>query len=193
MDVPAFEPIVCGETICGTSWSRTWEGDDEHDTDWYEFVATNDDTMTFYVETEFDVVFGLVEQHVPGEPGCDNITGYLNPYQSLPDCCPASISFPVAAGGTYYIVVAPQPTDWFVCTQEHRINYTATLTGDNCICGDFDTDGDVDVDDFYVFLDAFGTCAGDQAYEEDCDFDGDECITLVDYQMWMDCYRDANG
>ncbi len=61
------------------------------------------------------------------------------------------------------------------------------------ICGDFDGDGDVDVDDFYFFLDAFGTCVGDDKYEEACDFDGDECITLVDYQMWMECYRDANG
>ena len=60
-------------------------------------------------------------------------------------------------------------------------------------CGDFDGDGDVDVDDFYFFLDAFGTCVGDDKYEEACDFDGDECITLVDYQMWMQCYRDANG
>jgi hypothetical protein len=69
-------------------------------------------------------------------------------------------------------------------------DYTVVVSG---ICGDLDYDGDVDVDDFFAFLDAFGTCDGDLKYNPDADFDGDSCITLVDYQMWMDCYRDANG
>jgi hypothetical protein len=188
MSEPQFEPIACYETICGTAWQfGGWR-----DTDWYEFVATNDDTMTFELQAEFYVLFGLVEQVVPGEPGCDNMTGYLDPYELTADCNPASISFPVTAGGTYYVFVAPQFYGWPVDCDSEYIDYIATLTGENCICGDFDNDGDVDVDDFYVFLDAFGTCAGDAAYEEDCDFDGDECITLVDYQMWTQCYRDAN-
>ena len=61
------------------------------------------------------------------------------------------------------------------------------------ICGDLDYDGDVDIDDFFEFLDAFGTCDGDLKYNPDCDFDGDACVTLVDYQAWMACYLDANG
>jgi hypothetical protein len=188
MTVPQFEPIACNTTICGTGW---FDGS-TRDTDWYEYIPANDDTMTFACEAEFDVLFGLLEQIVPGVPGCDNVTGYLNPYQLLPDCTPASVTFPVTAGGTYYVFVAPQFTGVFGCDMP-TIDYVATLTGENCMCGDFDNDGDVDTDDFYFFLDAFGSCEGDEKYEEACDFDGDACITLVDYQMWMQCYRDANG
>jgi hypothetical protein len=187
MDVPQFEPIACMTTVCGTGW---FDGG-TRDTDWYEYIPVNDDTMTFAVEAEFDVLFGLIEQIVPGVPGCDNITGYVSPYALMPDCTPASVTFPVTAGGTFYVFVAPQFTDVFPCGEYS--DYVATLTGEACICGDFDGDGDVDEDDFYFFLDAFGTCEGDEKYEEACDFDGDQCITLVDYQMWMQCYRDANG
>ena len=185
---PQFEPIACNDIICGTGW---FDGS-TRDTDWYEFVATNDDHLTFTVKTEFDNLFGLIEQINPGVPGCDNITGYLNPYLTMGDCEEASVEFDVVAGGTYYLFVGPQFTDIITCDMPN-IDYYAILTGENCMCGDFDSDGDVDEDDFFFFLDAFGTCVGDDKYEEVCDFDGDECITLVDYQMWMQCYRDANG
>ena len=188
MDVPAFEPIACNDTICGTGW---FDGS-TRDTDWYEFVATTDDHLTFTVETEFDNLFGVLEQINPGVPGCDNVTGYLNPYLTMGACEEASVEFDVVAGGTYYLFVGPQFTDVITCDMP-TIDYVATLTGENCMCGDFDGDGDVDADDFYFFIDAFGTCVGDDKYEEVCDFDGDECITLVDYQMWMQCYHDANG
>jgi len=60
------------------------------------------------------------------------------------------------------------------------------------LCGDFEPDGDVDTDDYYAFLDAFGTCVGDLKYLPEADFDGDNCITLIDYQAFVQCYRDAN-
>ena len=185
---PQFEPFACMTSVCGTGW---FDGG-TRDTDWFEYIPDNDDTMTFAVEAEFESLFGLIEQIVPGVPGCANITGYLEPYALQPACEWASVSFPVTAGGTYYVFVAPQFTNVFLCGSGVN-DYVATLTGEACICGDFDGDGDVDYDDFYFFLDAFGTCVGDLKYEEVCDFDGDECITLVDYQMWMECYRDANG
>ena len=66
---------------------------------------------------------------------------------------------------------------------------------DECepLCGDLDGDGDVDADDYWAFLDAFGTCVGDPNYNPDADFDGDGCITLPDYQNWLLCYRMATG
>jgi hypothetical protein len=69
-------------------------------------------------------------------------------------------------------------------------DYTLTV---GIICGDFDDDNDVDVDDYFIFLDAFGTCVGDIKYVPAADFDGDECITWVDYQAWAVCYRQSNG
>jgi len=65
---------------------------------------------------------------------------------------------------------------------------------DTCeLCGDLDYDGNVDLDDYWTFLDAFGTCAGDPKYNPWADMDGDGCITLLDYQAWRVCYKMANG
>lgn len=65
---------------------------------------------------------------------------------------------------------------------------------DTCqTCGDLDQDGDVDVDDYWEFLAAFGTCEGNIKYNPLADSDGDHCITLVDYRAWRMCYKMANG
>lgn len=64
------------------------------------------------------------------------------------------------------------------------------LTESECIypCGDIDLDGDVDIDDFYAFVGLFGTCDGGPA-----DLDGDGCVTLLDYNLWIECYRTGGG
>ena len=56
------------------------------------------------------------------------------------------------------------------------------------IQGDLDGDADIDVADYTIFIAAFGRCAGDAAYNAMCDFDGDNCITFVDYQIWYGFY-----
>lgn len=56
------------------------------------------------------------------------------------------------------------------------------------IPGDLDGDGDIDWDDFFMFLSAFGKCEGQGGYNADCDYDSDNCITFVDYQMWYGYY-----
>ena len=62
-------------------------------------------------------------------------------------------------------------------------------------CGDLDLDGDVDDNDFQLFLSTFGRSLGDGSglYIPHADFDGDNIITFVDYQMWLECYRDFVG
>ncbi len=60
-------------------------------------------------------------------------------------------------------------------------------------CGDLDNDANVDLDDFWLFVDAFGECAGSPKYNVLADLDGDGCVTLVDYQAWRMCYLMANG
>lgn len=65
---------------------------------------------------------------------------------------------------------------------------------DGCeFCGDFNNDGLVDVNDYWIFVDAFGTCEGNIKYNDACDFDGDNCITFVDYQEWLMCYQLDNA
>ena len=56
------------------------------------------------------------------------------------------------------------------------------------IPGDLDYDGDIDYDDFNIFLPVFGKCDGQPDYNSDCDYDGDNCITFIDYQMWYGYY-----
>jgi len=56
------------------------------------------------------------------------------------------------------------------------------------ICGDLNNDFCLFEEDFWAFVDAFGTCVGDPKYNAAADFDGDECITLVDYQAWLACW-----
>jgi len=189
LDPPTFEPIACRQTICGTAWRFD---DSDYDSDWYEFIAPADSHMTFTVNSEFRVEFGLMEQIEPGLPGCENLTGGMNPHLSQEKCYEDSIEFDVVAGGVYYLRVAPQSGCVFDCDEE-EIMYVAQLAGDNCLCGDFDLDGDLDIDDFYILIGAFGLCSGDAGYEDACDFDDDGCITLVDFGMWIRCYRDADG
>jgi hypothetical protein len=187
MPTPQFTPLVCNQTYCGTGY---FDGS-IRDTDWYAYVATENDTMTWTVQAEFDVVIGLVETVPPGSDDCANSTGYLNPYAVAGPCTEISVTVPVTAGGTYWFFVAPQFSDVFTCDSPF-IDYIATLTGLSCGCGDLDGDNDCDLDDYWWFLDAFGTCLGDDKYLPEADFDGDNCITLVDYQAWVVCYREAN-
>ena len=62
-----------------------------------------------------------------------------------------------------------------------------------CPCGDFNQDLMVDGADFAALLLAFGTCGdefgGDPGFNAAVDMDFDGCITFIDYQLWLQCYR----
>ena len=179
-----FSPITCNETICGTSGTYVYYGSSYRDTDWFEIELPAATTLTWDVCASFPVQIFILDAN---QGGCSNIvvSASASGSANVLTTCQASV-----AAGTYWLWVGPSTFSGVTCGSA----YVATLTADPdvCMCGDFDNDNDVDVDDFYFFLDAYGTCVGDIKYEDVCDFDGDECITLVDYQAWMQCYRDAN-
>jgi len=75
----------------------------------------------------------------------------------------------------------------------HPLEPVALCLGSDDCCGDFNLDGEVDEDDYYIFLAAFGTCQGHPDYVPAADYDRDGCITLVDYQEWIMCFRDCSG
>ena len=62
MGTPAFEPIACGDTVCGTVWANGGI----RDTDWYEVVTAGDTQLTWTVEAELPIVIGLVAFNNPG-------------------------------------------------------------------------------------------------------------------------------
>jgi hypothetical protein len=60
-------------------------------------------------------------------------------------------------------------------------------------CGDINRDGTVGEADYWLFVGACGRCVGDPAYNAAADLDHDGCVTLVDYQIWLQCYRGFIG
>jgi len=69
-----------------------------------------------------------------------------------------------------------------------------------CVCGDFCSltslpDGLVNDNDYWYIHDGLGYCAPHPSYvcHALADLDHDGCITLADYQLWVMCYRTANG
>jgi len=63
--------------------------------------------------------------------------------------------------------------------------------GDACdLMCDFDNDQGVDYNDYAVIQAAIGHSSGQAAYHPCADLDADGTVTLVDYQMWLECYRD---
>ena len=58
--------------------------------------------------------------------------------------------------------------------------------------GDFDGNYALDDDDYWLFVAAFGYCAGELGYRTDADLDIDGCVTFIDYQLWVQLYREAN-
>jgi hypothetical protein len=69
-----------------------------------------------------------------------------------------------------------------------RIRVTCNEETGQDILGDLDGDADIDSDDLNIFVAAFFACNGDAAYNARCDYDGDGCITFVDYQIWHGFY-----
>jgi hypothetical protein len=109
----------------------------------------------------------------------------------IPDECDIQVAFDGFCDGTVY---PPCDTD-----------YNLNGVPDHCeICGDFTStnfppygppDGLVNDMDYWYIHDGLGYCAPHAKYTEHqaADMDADGCITLIDYQNWVMCYRMANG
>jgi hypothetical protein len=50
-----------------------------------------------------NMIFGWIEQITPGVAGCENITGYLNPYFVAAGCVQGSYVTACMPAGTYYL------------------------------------------------------------------------------------------
>ncbi len=123
MDVPTFEPIACGDTICGT----TWADGGTRDTDWFELVLTEPAVLTITAEAEAEFVFGVIEQIVTGVPGCDNITGSISPYLVIGECEEGVITTECLPAGTYYLFAGLTVYEGLPCD----VRYTLSVACDS--------------------------------------------------------------
>ncbi len=124
----AFEPLTDGVTVCGTAWADGGT----RDTDWYELVLTQPAVLTLDCVTDFEGVFGLVEQIEPGVPGCDNTTGYISPWTSTAECEPDTLTTDCLPGGTYYMFVTHLSLYEAPCGSGAN-DYQLTVTGQGCL------------------------------------------------------------
>jgi hypothetical protein len=151
---PAYEPIACGETICGTAWADA----SMRDTDWYEVVTTDAGVLEWTVVAEFPVQIGLVETTTPGSGDCWEMNG-LNPFASGAAGETVSITTPNLPPGTYWFHVSNQQFDGYPCGTDN--DYVAMLTSVGSCPADLTGDDTVGVEDFLFLLAAWGTPAGD--------------------------------
>lgn len=102
----------------------------------------------------------------------------------------------LAPGTTYHFRVKTRNCDG-VETLWYPASNTATrsTTGaPSCQpCGDLDQDEDIDYDDYVALRTAMGRPAGLPGESPCVDFDHDGMVTIVDYQMWLECYRAYRG
>ena len=130
---PVFEPITCGETVCGTGWSLN----DSRDTDWYEVVVANDTVFTLTFEAEFTALFGLIEYNEgdEGSGSCGDISGHVAPSSKVPKCTVGTVTTDCMPGGTYWFFVAAAfgSGDWPCGAPNYENDYHITLDCQTCV------------------------------------------------------------
>ncbi len=120
MATPAYESVVDGEVLHGTTWSDA----SSRDTDWFELVLDQPATVTMTLEGEAPMVMGMIEQYVLGCPGCDNMTGSLEPSVIVDKCGFDSFTTQGLPAGTYYFFVAPSVFEDYPCTVDYVASWT---------------------------------------------------------------------
>jgi hypothetical protein len=93
-----FQPIACGETICGGSGTYQFDGSNYRDTDWFDYVATIPILYTWEVTATFPLLIFVFEPPCPG-----TILGSA----VVPPCAEASITTDCLDPGTYWFWVGP--------------------------------------------------------------------------------------
>ncbi|HRG59608.1 MAG TPA: GEVED domain-containing protein [Bacteroidia bacterium] len=118
MTVPNYEPIACGQTVCGTAWSSAAT----RDTDWYTFTLTQPSTVTWTVDADFPAIIGYVD----ASAGCA-APQFFNLAQNAGECSGTS-SVQNLAAGTWWLFVAHSTfDDAYGCTSG-KTKYVGTLS-----------------------------------------------------------------
>ena len=113
MATPAFEPIVPGETKCGTAWSNSGN----KDTDWYTFTLTGRTEVTLTAQAEFPLVAGFLHSVCP--------QGLFIAYNTAAANNPVTVTT-ILDAGTYYLYITQNGPDDNICGSANK--YWVTLT-----------------------------------------------------------------
>lgn len=152
VDNPTFSPAVCNASVCGEGGTFLAEipctsdfdcpfpeicdlgfgictgGPYEfRDTDWYRFTVGAPTQVTYTVEAEFPVLFGIVNNF--GVDSCAGVTSFLVA-NSVDDCTEGTVTACLGAG-TWYLLVAPADFTGVACGLE----YEASLACEPCPTG----------------------------------------------------------
>ena len=115
-DPPAFAPIACGETVCGTLWADT----SLRDTDWYQLTLDTPQYLTWTAESQIPLLIFIIQGAGPGN--CSSYSVLAS--ASAGECVPASLTVEGSAGTTYWFWAGPSVWSDLPCPQ----GYTATLS-----------------------------------------------------------------
>jgi len=118
LTIPAFEPLPCGVTKCGTGF---FDGS-QRDTDWYLFTITQTSDITWSGKAEFSFLLGFIASPCPA-------TAFIA-YSSGDAGTIVTITTRLNAG-TYYAFAAPQFEENVVC--DSLDHYYATITCNPCL------------------------------------------------------------
>jgi hypothetical protein len=111
---PAYQPIGCGNTIHGTSWSSL----SSRDTDWYSFTLSGSTPVTLTGNAEFPFQIAIIDV-----ADCANIN--VLEFQAGPQCSPVVVSTTLPAG-SYAAFISHQEFIENPCSSPNN-NYTLTL------------------------------------------------------------------
>jgi hypothetical protein len=184
---PAFTPITCGETICGTAWTAG-----TRDTDWYALTVTQTAEVNWTVTSDFPSELFVITGSCT-----ETYTVAASAFGGA--CLPTALQVTLDPG-TYYLYVAPGTTrapvnNGIGCIDEegefvnggaYEGRYHATATSVLTCPADFDSDGMVGVTDFLILLAAWNT---DPGGPPDLDADGTVGVTdfLILLAAWGPC------
>ncbi len=123
MTVPFYEPISCGDTICGTVWADVTPAFPfgGRDTDWFVFTIASASNVSFTVNSGFTRLVGFIDAAL----GCP-VNNFLAFADGTTECDTTSVAANLQAG-TYWAFVAPDVFTGYPCGGS-KSNYTAILT-----------------------------------------------------------------
>jgi len=162
------------------------------------------DQRTLYISsqnTDSVYAFDLLDSSLELLPDPDHLLDQPQGLAAGPDCCLYVGSALAHKVARYCGDHLEQFIDCNACSPEYPPSFLAfaglsdcdgNAIPDDCECGDLNGDGEYTQADFLAFIQAYGACATDpppNRYNIKADMDCDGCITLKDYGLWLECYR----